>query len=133
MYTEIEIKKYAELLSFTSDADLYQEFADEDKTLAEKVAKFHIEVTLLDAIQTMKKEGVDKITYLGIRDHLIDIVFKGEADRIELEKKLDEYLPSLVRKKLINKKLNMTKLGKSVVAAKKVAFHQHDQMSEETH
>lgn len=133
MYTEEQVKQYAELLSFTSEADLYELFAGEDRGLAEKVAKFHIEATLLDAVQAIVKQGIDKVTYLSIRDHLINVVFNGDADRIELEKKLDEYLPILVRKKLLNKKLKLTKLGKYVVAAKKVAFHGHDQMSEEMH
>lgn len=123
-YTPDQITKYANLVCFTADPASYEAFAEDNKKLAKEVTKFHIEATILESIQSLS--STEKVTYLGLRDHMRDTVFKGIADVKELERKMDQYLPQLAKKKLITKKMKITKLGKSLVSAKKLAFIFHN-------
>lgn len=129
-YTPEQVKKYAELLSFTATPELTEAFLEQNEDEAHALAVFHREVTLLTAVQNLKKDN-QEITYLNIRDYLIEKVFKGDVDRVGLEKNLDYLLPKLIQRKLLTKKMNLTKLGKSLVQHKVVAFDQAAQQISE--
>ena len=58
-----------------------------------------------------------------LRDFMKEKIFKGEAGNVALEEKMDEVLPILQKKKLMTKKMGITKLGRIAVAAKETASH----------
>ena len=122
-YSEEEIKRLADLVSFIDDTDLHQALAEQNKALASEITKFHIEVVMLKGIQELSRELGRNPRYLELRDFMKEKIFKGEAGNVALEEKMDEVLPILQKKKLMTKKMGITKLGRIAVAAKETASH----------
>ena len=122
MYTESQIKYYCQVLCFSSTTELFKELKYNDNKLATSVADFNISLTLLEAIDTVGRNQIT-VTYLNVKEHLYQTIFKQQVEAVDLEEKLTDLLPKLQENGLISK-MDITELGRKMLSIKKATFHQ---------
>lgn len=122
MYTSKQIEQYASVLAFASTPELFSLLTKQDKPLANSITKFHIAVTVLTAINNLNKTGM-KISMLSLRDYMHEVLFKKTTHIAELEKRLEQYIPAMIKDKLITDKFVVTELGDQALLAKTEAFY----------
>ena len=128
MYTEDQVWNYCQVLCFSATLELFKELKIKDNKLANEVSDFNITLTLLEAIDTLEQKQTLPISYLGLKEHLLKEIFKGQVDSVELEEKLGKLLPSLQENGLMEN-MKITAEGKKILQIKKTVFHLHSSTS----
>ena len=122
MYTEAQVKQYCEVLCFSGSPELFKELRHNDTKLATEITNFNVNLTLLESIDHLEKQG-SSLTYVNVRTHLYYDIFKEQVEMSELEEKLSNLLPKLQENGLIDKMI-LTEAGRKIIQIKKSIFYQ---------
>ena len=131
MYSIDEMKKYTSLLMFVTTPEDWELLKKQDYYLAQIVSEFHLASTILHSLNKYVRDGIVDVPALSI--YLADVAFVGLLPVEEVEKKIKQFLPSLLERGLIDKDYNATGAGKELLNIRAQAYYSAQHASQLVH